>query len=212
MEGVPARRAGAPPHPALWGPIPQRRVGRLRGFAGGVAALVRSHFPDLSNDQLRQVLRNTARPAPGVTRDARGWDDRLGHGLLDAHRAVTLSKEQLCRDIRLVEPTIKLISRGGKVVVEAEIENRGAFDSERAIAVVYNGDPARPVAPSATYAKPAGRTTWQLGHSVVPVPGLHRQTITLELTRKADTLWFETFCLDRHDAGKAHHDRWDVPR
>ena len=37
------------------------------------------------------------------------------------------------------------------------------------------------------------------------VRGLHEREVAIELTGQPPaTLWFETFCLDRHDAGKVH--------
>ncbi|MFP4443481.1 MAG: S8 family serine peptidase [Spirochaetia bacterium] len=65
------------------------------GFAGGVTALVWSRFPDRTNREIRQILRNTARKSAG--RD--DWDPELGWGVLDAHRAVPLSEDQLCHSL-----------------------------------------------------------------------------------------------------------------
>jgi hypothetical protein len=183
------------------------------GFAGGVAALARSCYPALSSDQLRQVLRNTATPVRGLKTDARGWESRLGFGLLDAQAAVSLPKEKLYRDVRVVESSIKLVQRGAVRVVEADLENRGVFDAERAMIVAYNGDPTQPAAPEGTFAKPVARSTWQLGHALAPVRGLHRQPISMELTGNVPAaVWFETFCLDRHDLGKVHRLKVSLPQ
>ena len=83
-------------------------------FAGGVGGLVAARYPHLSNDRLRQVLRNTAQGT--------GWDSELGHGTLDAYRAVALTEQQLsCRphiragsrrsDMKPAEPSPRSSSR-----------------------------------------------------------------------------------------------------
>lgn len=51
----------------------------------GVAALVRSRHPEFTQQQVRQVLRNTADDLGPV-----GWDEHFGYGRVDARRAVHL--------------------------------------------------------------------------------------------------------------------------
>ena len=173
------------------------------GFGGAVAALVRSGFPQLTNDQLRQVLRNTARPAKGVKPDENGWEPLLGYGILNAAKAVSLKQKQICRDVRLMPRSAKVVRRRGRHIVEVRVKNLGAFDAEKAIVVAYNGDPGRPAEPKATMANPARiLQTKQIGHTVFRVRGLHETTVAVALTEKpGNAVWFETFCLDRRDSG-----------
>ena len=50
--------------------------------------------------------------------------------------------------------------------------------------------------------------TRQIGHTVVRVRGLHEIIVEIQLNHKpGDTVWFETFCLDRCDAGHVHRVR-----
>ena len=155
------------------------------GFGGAVAALVWSRFPDLSNDQLRQVLENTARPAQGVTPNAEGWESRLGYGLLDAGRAVELKKDQLCRDVRVRLSSVEVVRQKGQYRVRAQVRNHGAFDAARAITVAYNGDPTRPADSGGTVQAPAELLqTRQIGHVIARVRGLHHADVTIELTEK----------------------------
>jgi len=179
------------------------------GFGGAVAALVWSRFPGLSVDQLRQVLRNTASPAKGVTPDTDGWEPLLGYGILDAAKAVSLKDETLCRDVRLRPSSVKLVRRRGRYVVLGRIRNCGAFDAEKAAVVAYNGHPIRPADPKATQEAPGKLLqTRQLGHTLARVRGLRETEVAIELTDKpGSALWFETFCLDRHDAGHVHRTR-----
>lgn len=176
------------------------------GFAGGAAALAWSRFPGLSNDQLRQVLRNTARPAKGVKTDEDGWEPKLGYGILDVVRAVSLREDQFCRDVRLIPSSVRVTRRKGAYFIEARVENRGVFDAERTIVVAYNGDPIKPVDRRATMQTPAKELqTKQIGHTVVRVRGLHEAPASIELIEKpGSAVWFETFCLDRHDVGRVH--------
>jgi hypothetical protein len=178
-------------------------------FTGGVAALVWSKFPKLTHEQLRQVLRNTARPAKGVQPDESGWEPKLGYGLLDPARALSLEPEQMCRDVRLVASSVRILRRNGKHFVQAQLQNRGVFDSERAIVIAYNGDPAKPADPSGTIEKPAQLLqTRQIGHSITRVRGLHGASVSIELIEKpGPAIWFETFCLDKNDCGKLDRTR-----
>lgn len=61
-------------------------------MVAGVAALVASHSPTLSPEQIRQVLRMTAHDPPAVSGDngenTPGWDLFSGWGLVDAHAAL----------------------------------------------------------------------------------------------------------------------------
>ena len=50
----------------------------------GVAALVKSIHPEYGPDEIRQVLQDTAQDL-----GAPGWDERYGHGLVDAYAAVS---------------------------------------------------------------------------------------------------------------------------
>ena len=140
------------------------------GFAGGVAALAWSRFPDLSNEQLRMVLRNTARPAKGVTPDADGWEPRLGDGILDAAKAVGLDETTLTRDARVRPSRCRMVTA---TELEVVVRNHGAFDAERVAVVIYNGDPTRPVDPKATMESPAAELqTKQIGHGILRARGL----------------------------------------
>lgn len=175
------------------------------GFAGGVAALAWSRFPDLTNLELRQLLRNTARPALGVSRDADGWEPKLGYGILDARRAVALPPERLCRDVRVLGRAVTLVRRRRGVFLQCTVANLGVFDA-RTMVVAYDGHPARPADPSGTLERPAKPlSVRQLGHTIVNVRGLWRRRIEIGLTQSASRgLWLETFCLDRHDQGRVH--------
>ena len=183
------------------------------GFAGAAAALTWSRFPGLSNDQVRQILRNTARPARGVTPDADGWEPKLGYGIVDVGRAVSVKEAQLCRDVRVVPSSVGLARRKGGLFLEARLENRGGFDAERAVAVVYNGDPTRPVDRRGSFEKPSeSLMTKQIGHAIARVRGCHGASISVALVEppKGDAVWIETFCLDRHDEGKVNRVRHRV--
>jgi len=158
------------------------------GFAGGVAALVWSRFPELTNAQLRQVLRNTA--------GNEAWDSKLGWGILNAERAVKLKPEQLCQDLRVDAKACRVESKRGRHVLRVGLANRGAFDIERALVVVYNGDPTRPAAPRATFERPQTLLTRQLGHAIVPVRGLHHAEASIALTGVTERLWVQACVLD----------------
>lgn len=55
----------------------------------GVAALVMSAVPDVSAKEVTSTLIATARPAPFATPDAKGHDDKYGHGIIDPSAALT---------------------------------------------------------------------------------------------------------------------------
>gem|GEM_PF-3501287 len=59
----------------------------------GVAALVWSEYPSMSNDELRDRLQNTA-----DDRGASGWDELYGYGCVDAYAALAVAQNQLGSD------------------------------------------------------------------------------------------------------------------
>lgn len=173
------------------------------GFAGGAAALVWSQFPQLSNDQLREVLRNTAQPAAGRSPGQR--DPQLGYGILDVARAVTLQPEQLVRDVRVSPETAALRESPEGWLLEVELENVGVFDA-RAMVVAYSADPTMPADSQGTFDAPsASLQVTQLGHVIEPVRGLAKAKTRIQLSHQPSSpVWLETYSLDRHDAGKVH--------
>lgn len=174
------------------------------GFAGAAAALAWSRHPSLSAGQLRQLLRNTARRPEKVRPDADGWEPRLGYGIIDAGRAVGIEREKLLRDVRVVASSVRRARAGAWI--EGVIENRGVFDAEKALVVAYNGDPSRPADPARSIDNPAALLqVKQTGHAIVRVRGLRRAAFRIRVAEKPGRrAWFETFCLDRGDAGRLH--------
>ncbi len=126
------------------------------GFAGGVATLVLSRYAQLGPEQARQILRNTARGT--------SWDPFLGHGILDAEAAVTLSADQLAM-VLSVDPVARISGRESGTCIQLVLRNRGVFDVSRALIIVYNGDPMQPADPSASREKPNILLVRQLGHT-----------------------------------------------
>ena len=165
------------------------------GFGAGVAALLFSQYPQFSNEEIRQILRNTAR--------GEGWDPWLGHGTVDAHAGVSLRPEQLCRRLQVQAERCTLRRDAGRLIVDVAVENGGVFDIKRALAVLYTGDPLTPADPAATMEEPNILIRRQLGHAIAPVPGLERVRIPVELD--GDTLpvelWVQVSALDRGAAG-----------
>jgi len=166
-------------------------------FAGGVAALVWSRHPEWTNEQLRQVLRNTARGQP---RDAHQPDRKLGHGILSAEAALALTDEQLARDVRLLADSLTMTTHDGGFRLRGTLHNQGVWDARKAMVVVYNGDPTQPRSPQATLDQSGPELqTRQLGHAVTSVRGLQESDIELDCVGAAPAkVWFEVFCLDRH--------------
>jgi len=214
--GAPAGQRDVPPRRgAIWGCggdrdyVPFTGGCMASGFAGGVAALVWSRFPWLGQQQLRQVLQNTARPARGVVPDADGWDPRLGYGLLDAGRAVSLHPERLPPAVRLRAATVRVRRSAGRWRLEARLRNRGALDAERVLVVAFDGDPTRPADPRGTLAAPAAPLqTRQLGHTIARVRGLHETAIAIALVQPPPaTVWLETCCLAPATPAPVHRTR-----
>ena len=58
----------------------------------GVAGLMLSINPDLTGQEVRNIIEQTAQKLPGYDFDSAGvngtWNPYMGYGLLDAHRAV----------------------------------------------------------------------------------------------------------------------------
>ncbi|HCU34826.1 MAG TPA: hypothetical protein DGT21_05045 [Armatimonadetes bacterium] len=174
------------------------------GFAGGVAGLVCSRFPELSNEHVRQVLRNTAQG------DA--WDSRLGWGILDAAAAVSTKPSQLCQSLHIEakSATVKAVRR--KPMLSVTIHSRGAYDVEKAMLVAYNGDPRKAAAPRATMAKPQLLLTRQLGHTIAPVRGLSSAQFTVGLTDlPLGDIWLQVCTLDRHGSDRVDARRVEPP-
>ena len=164
------------------------------GFGGGVAALVCSRFPDLSNEQVRQILRNTA------GNDT--WDDKLGWGILDAAKAVALKPETLSQKLRIDARMWELRAVRGKPVLKVMVQNRGAFDVERALLVAFSGDPRKAAAPRASMEKPQILITRQTGHAIGAVRGLHEAEFVMGLTGVPQgDVWLQVCVLDRHGSG-----------
>lgn len=174
------------------------------GFAGGVAALVCSRFPELSNEQLRQILRNTAQ---GDT-----WDSKLGWGILDAAAAVSLKPSQLCQNLHIEAECAAVKAVRRKPMLSVPIHNRGAYDVEKAMLVAYNGDPRKAAAPRATIEKPQLLLTRQLGHTIAPVRGLSSAQFTVRLTDLPQSdLWLQVCTLDRHGSDRVDTRRLEPP-
>lgn len=161
------------------------------GFGGGVGALAMSRYPNLSNDQLRQLLRNTAR--------GKRWNPLLGWGILDAARAVSLHPDALGGHLGIRDSECRLNERRGRLVLSVVVENRGVFDVERAMVVAFNGDPREPAAPEGTLEKPVILVTRQIGHAIGFVRGLQTARFALELEEKPQCdVWVQACVLDRH--------------
>jgi len=186
------------------------------GFGGGAAALVWSQFPKLSNDEVRQVLRNTARPVSYIAYDNDDWEPRLGYGIVDVGKAVSLKKEELCRNVHLIPDSVKVIEKTARYFLEATVENKGVFDAGKALIIVFNGDPCQPADPNATREKPAPELqTCQIGHTITRVRGFHKTEIKIELLfglmeefkpfKPEGEVWVEIFYLDRHDKSDANY-------
>jgi len=160
------------------------------GFAGAVAALVWSRFPHLKNYQIRQILRNTAR--------GKGWNPYLGHGILDAYRAVNLKPRDLTQNLRIKsEPSLLDVKRT-LISIRIEIENLGVFDVEKALITAYNGDPLKAADRKGTIKRPVILKTKQIGHTISKVLGFESSKVTIDLTLKKlpREIYLQAFSLD----------------
>ena len=165
------------------------------GFGGGVGALAMSQFPGVPQSHIRQILRNTS--------SGTEWGPKLGWGILNAARAVSLKPELVCQKLKIRKPGAQLVSRRGRQVLRIKVSNRGALDVEKAMLVVFNGDPRRAAVPGATLQKPVTLVTRQLGHSIGPVRGLYDATFEAELTEKpGECIWVQVCTLDHHGSAE----------
>lgn len=57
-----------------------------------VVALMLSVNPNLTPDEIKTILRNTAYKVPSYTFNNRGWNNEVGYGLLDAYAAVDMAQ------------------------------------------------------------------------------------------------------------------------
>ncbi|MDD5677269.1 MAG: S8 family serine peptidase [Kiritimatiellae bacterium] len=202
--GAPGGERGThDPHDRIWGCggdrnyIPFEGGCMAGGFAGGVAALALSRFPHLTVDELRQVLCNTAR--------GQGWNSWLGHGILDAARAVSLQRDEL--DARLVvQRTAHIQTADGKTFVRVTVANRGALDLGRVLVTLYTGHPRQRPKRSARRDNPWKMGTLQIGHAVVErICGFEAATVPVEIINYNRTspreVWAEACALE---VGRSH--------
>ena len=97
----------------------------------GLAALTWSRHPGLTAEQVRMVIRNTAYQPTGS-----GWNPFLGHGLIDAHAAVSVDRAECELDIAAVKVS-ELNRELGRVQVT--LANRGVLDTSDVAVMVFDG-------------------------------------------------------------------------
>lgn len=168
------------------------------GFAAGVAALAFSRYPGLSAEQVRQILRNTAQ---GI-----GWDPRLGHGVLDAFRAVSLTPSELCQRPVVLRESCSIVEDGGSAKLLLRLRNEGAYDASRVLVVAYDGDPLSPADATATQEAPKILLTRQLGHVIAGVSGFEEKQVELPLDSwdRTRRLFVQLSVLDLGSTADAH--------
>lgn len=163
------------------------------GFAGGVAALVRSRFSGIGIETLKMVLANTS--------SGNGWNPLTGYGVLDARAAVSLDDDDLRQLPRIDVETATLDRSTGSPSLTVQVKNDGVIDIERALLVVFDGDPTRPADPTASRESPATLVTRQRGHAIVPIRGLHSTSCTVAVEGDTpDELFLQLSSLDHHGA------------
>lgn len=144
------------------------------GFAGGVGALVASRFPTLSNEQMRQLLRNTAAD--------KGCQAQLGHGILDAYQATSLEDERVSSGLHIrSDQSVIRQQDESAMVADIGVENTGALDIKRMLVVVYNGNPLIPADSTANRHQANILLHRQVGHSIAAAPGLNVAQVRVEL-------------------------------
>ena len=97
----------------------------------GLAALTWSRHPGLTAEQVRMVIRNTAYQPSGS-----GWNPFLGHGLIDAHAAVSVDRAECELEIAAVKVS-ELNRELGRVQVT--LANRGVLDARDVAVMVFDG-------------------------------------------------------------------------
>lgn len=205
------QRATGDPRDVIWGTGADGGYVEFTGgcmasaFAGGVAALAMSQYPQLTNGQIRQILRNTAR--------GQWWGPRLGHGILNAAAAVSLTPAQLRPGLRIDASGARLSREDGRLVLDVPVENTCVFDLRRVLAIAYDGDPTVGVDTSATTYIGRILLTQQLGHAIAPATGLERATvrITLGTDTIPEALWVQASALDVGAAGAVATARLPLP-
>ncbi|MBU0714888.1 MAG: S8 family serine peptidase [Verrucomicrobia bacterium] len=196
-------RGSGNPHDRVWGCggdrnyYPSEGGCMASGFAGGVGALVLSRFPHLTADELRQILCNTAR--------GQGWNPWLGHGILNATRAVGLKREELDAQL-VVQRAARVEKSGGKPCVHVILANRGALDLGRVLVTLYTGHPAQRPRRSARHDNPWKMGTLQIGHAIVErICGFESAAAAVEIVNYNRTppreIWAEACALE---VGRSH--------
>lgn len=102
------------------------------GHVSGLAALVWSRHPGLTAEEVRMVMRNTAQQPAGGS----GWNPFMGHGLIDAHAAVSVDRVDCELEIGVVEVS-ELDREIGRVQVT--LANRGVLDAHDVAVMVFDG-------------------------------------------------------------------------
>ena len=120
---------GIPPGPGINVTYPDTSYGTTQGtsfsapLTAGVAALVKTQFPDFTADQVREQIRVTADPIDPVQDRL---DGLLGQGLVNAFRAVTETGSPAVRLIEYAYTTSdgdSLIESGETVTLDAVLVN-----------------------------------------------------------------------------------------
>ncbi len=112
--------------------------------AAGVAALILSVNPTLSNHQVRALLGSTAEDQVGPpNEDTPGWDQYMGYGRVNARQAVEAAQTPLSLSV-VVTPVDTVVAQGGDLEFDVSIENlltTDAYFDAWIDVILWNGSP-----------------------------------------------------------------------
>lgn len=145
----------------------------------GVAALLRAHAPQLNNNAVKDVLRNTADKV-GAYAYGNGRNDRLGYGRVNADAALRWTFQPRLR-VAPVEPVLLAQAGGAGVATDVVLSN------ESAQALRWETISTSPswltVSPASGLDLSFRRSaTVRIGMSSVPPAGLYNASIHLQTT------------------------------